>query len=242
MSLLGPLLQVRASIEYRELVRSRTYAGIGVPRGDGSAVVLATGFGMSQASMEVLAGWLRRIGYRPTRADLGRNAGCSSAMAARLESRVERACEQTGRRVGIVGHSRGGQLARVVARRRPDLVRAVVTLGSPLGKRHVNGTLRLVGNGLVAASALGFPGLVSRDCIAGTGCCEGYWRELDRPLSSAVALTQVWSRRDGLVDELGARPPDGGVHVDATHIGFIYNRSAFAVIGQALAPERSEDV
>lgn len=241
MSVLGPALQGGAALEYLQLRRSRTYAGAGVPRGDGSAVILASGFGMTQGSLAVLAGWLQLIGYEPVRADLGRNAGCSNAMARRLETRVARACERSGRRVAIVGHSRGGQLARVVAGRRPDLVSAVVTLGSPLSKTNVSALLRAVGGGLVAASAIGIDGLVTRDCLAGTGCCNGFWAELEQPLAATVSLTQIWSKRDGVVAVAGARPSIGGVQVDATHLGMICNRQAFAAIGRALAQRPSDE-
>ena len=39
---------------------------------------------------------------------------------------------QTGRRVAIVGQSRGGSLARLLAHRAPDAIAGIVTLGSPL--------------------------------------------------------------------------------------------------------------
>src|SRR5439155_1552038 len=39
---------------------------------------------------------------------------------------------KTGARIAVVGHSRGGVLAKVLSHRKPDLVEQVITLGSPL--------------------------------------------------------------------------------------------------------------
>src|SRR5260370_12828290 len=39
---------------------------------------------------------------------------------------------RTGARVALVGHSRGGVLAKVLSHRNPELVEQVITLGSPL--------------------------------------------------------------------------------------------------------------
>ena len=50
-----------------------------------------------------------------------------------LEERLEALAETRGPAV-LIGQSRGGKLARVLAARRPDLVTGVVTLGSP----HLN--------------------------------------------------------------------------------------------------------
>ena len=45
---------------------------------------------------------------------------------------LEQICLEHDSRVAVVGHSRGGMLARVLGVRRPDLVETVVAMGSPL--------------------------------------------------------------------------------------------------------------
>ncbi len=72
------------------------------------------------------------MGYAPKRAGIAWNVDCSEAEMGRLEVRLERAVEHTGRRAAIVGWSRGGLFARALAVRRPDLVAGILTLGSPL--------------------------------------------------------------------------------------------------------------
>lgn len=44
---------------------SPIYYGLGVPRGDGSAVVLVPGFLGTDTYLKQLHAWLGRIGYRP---------------------------------------------------------------------------------------------------------------------------------------------------------------------------------
>src|SRR5437762_1690162 len=69
--------------------------------------------------------------YHTRKAGLRFNVGCSGELLERLEDRLEELVERQGSRAAIVGQSRGGTLARVLARRRPDLVSGIVTLGTP---------------------------------------------------------------------------------------------------------------
>src|SRR5687768_18385818 len=88
------------------------------------------------------------------------NADCAEAAVGRLLVRVAAIADEHGRRVALVGHSRGGLFARVIARRRPELVSGIVGLGSPhrdQGRVHP----LLVSQALAVASLglLGVPGL-----------------------------------------------------------------------------------
>ena len=73
--------------------------------------------------------------HRPPAASGPSCAGTSAAPATSptaSRSGAERLAEESGRRIAVVGQSRGGSCARALAVRRPDLVEKVVTLGSPL--------------------------------------------------------------------------------------------------------------
>ena len=104
----------------------------GLPRGDGRAVVLVPGFLGGDYTLAPLARWLLRIGYRAARCGFVTNADCSERALERVERRVAAEHARTGRRVAIVGHSRGGHFARAVAARRPDLVSHALSLGADL--------------------------------------------------------------------------------------------------------------
>ncbi len=101
------------------------------PRGDGSPVVVLPGFTASDSSTFVLRSILERLGHRPVAWGLGRNVGPTREIIDGVDALVRRLHDEDGRSVQLVGWSLGGVLARHVAARRPDMVRRVITLGSP---------------------------------------------------------------------------------------------------------------
>ena len=101
------------------------------PRGDGSPVVVLPGFTASDSSTFVLRSILERLGHRPVAWGLGRNVGPTREIIDGVDALVRRLYDEDGRSVQLVGWSLGGVFARHVAARRPDMVRRVITLGSP---------------------------------------------------------------------------------------------------------------
>src|SRR5947208_191801 len=138
----------RVAFEHAGLRRDPVFKGRGVVDGEGAPVMLVPGFLAGDPSMATMAGWLKRMGYRPCRAEMRANVDCGSRAAERLEAALERQADRHGRKVAIVGQSRGGAMARLLAVRRPDLVSGIVTLGSPL-------TNQLAVHPLVRAQVLG---------------------------------------------------------------------------------------
>jgi pimeloyl-ACP methyl ester carboxylesterase len=104
-------------------------------RGDGHAVVVLPGLGGNDASTAPLRWFLGRLGYRCSGWGLGTNRGFGRTVTDGLD-RLLAARHEHGP-VSLVGWSLGGVHAIELARCRPDAVRSVVTLGSPLlGRRH----------------------------------------------------------------------------------------------------------
>jgi len=104
------------------------------PMGDGRPLLLLPGLANGDASMTAMHRFLRGRGYRTSPWKLGINLGVRSVGhdIERLMGRVEEVYTAAGReKVTLIGVSLGGILARVVAHRRPDLVRAVITVSSP---------------------------------------------------------------------------------------------------------------
>jgi pimeloyl-ACP methyl ester carboxylesterase len=83
-------------------------------------------------SMAVLRGWLHRRGSHTSSAGIRLNIDCAERAVGRLEVPLRKLAERTGRRVVVIGQSRGGELARVLAIRNPDVVSTLVMLGSPV--------------------------------------------------------------------------------------------------------------
>jgi pimeloyl-ACP methyl ester carboxylesterase len=100
-------------------------------RGDGHAVLTIPGFLADDASMWPLRRLLELRGYRAEGWGLGRNLGPTQAVLDGMSALLEGLHLQSGRRVSVIGSSLGSVYSRELARRHPDLVRLVVTLGSP---------------------------------------------------------------------------------------------------------------
>ncbi len=131
MRMLGTVLRATSIPELSRLVASAPLLSVTTPLGYGRPVLLIPGFGAGDASLEVMGRWLRTRGYRTFRSRIGVNVGGNEYLLRRLVKRLERIHAATGQRVAIVGHSRGGILAKALATTRPDLVAGIVTLGSP---------------------------------------------------------------------------------------------------------------
>src|SRR5690349_11493848 len=92
-------------------------------------VALVGGFGAPPVLLRGLRDALRKDGSDVAIAPLGLNTDCGEQTVQRLTAWLDQFGD--GQPVAIVGHSRGGQLGRVVAVRRPDLVRRLVTVVTP---------------------------------------------------------------------------------------------------------------
>jgi pimeloyl-ACP methyl ester carboxylesterase len=105
-----------------------------LPRGDGHAVLVVPGLGGGDSSTAPLRWFLRRLGYRSFGWGLGQNGGFGRHVTDGLDRLL--AARRADGPVSLVGWSLGGVHAVELARRRPDAVRSIVTLGSPLDGGH----------------------------------------------------------------------------------------------------------
>jgi pimeloyl-ACP methyl ester carboxylesterase len=183
-----------------------------------------------------MARWLRDVGYRPGRARIRANVDCSERALTHLDLQLEQLAERYGRRVRIVGQSRGGSMARALAVRRPDLAEAIVCLGSPLLDEYaVHPLVRNQVRVVAALGSLGIPGLFSYGCRS--SCCAGVRRDLAAPFPEGVRFTSIYSRSDGIVAWQACLDPAARqVEVHSSHIGMAANTDVFRAIGHALAP------
>jgi pimeloyl-ACP methyl ester carboxylesterase len=189
-----------------------------VAEGAGTGVVVVPGFGGLDASLALLRQWLRRRGYVPVGAGLGMNLGCTEALVARLERRVEEHTRRTGGPVVLLGHSRGGMLARLVAVRRPDLVSGLAMFGSPvLDPLDAGGVARHLLRLLPRLSGFGVRGLLDGDCLTGA-CRDTTVVGLAAPLR--VPAVSIYSREDGVVGWRSCQDPAAEwVEVRSSHTG-----------------------
>jgi triacylglycerol lipase len=228
--------EARLGLEAAALLRDPVLRGEGLRDGRGRPVLLIPGFLAGDASLGPMAGWLKRAGYRPTRAGMRANVDCSGVLLARLEERLERVVREQGRRAVAIGQSRGGALAKVLAARRPDLVGGIVTLGSPqVDPLAVHPLVRLQVQAVGALGSLGAPGLFRRSCMDGE-CCADFWEQLAGPLPAGVGFVSVYSKSDGIVDWRACLDPcaDEQVEIAASHIGMAVSPAAWRAVAAAL--------
>jgi pimeloyl-ACP methyl ester carboxylesterase len=125
--------EARAAPELASFAMTAGPLLVASPRGDGHLVIVLPGLGGDDTSTAPLRWFLGRLGYRAVGWGLGRNVGFGRRVSGGLDDLL---AEAAGDAVSLVGWSLGGVHALDVARRRPDAVRAVVTLGSPLAGRR----------------------------------------------------------------------------------------------------------
>jgi pimeloyl-ACP methyl ester carboxylesterase len=197
------------------------------------AVLLVPGFMAGDQSLNVLAGWLRRRGSRTGGAGILLNTDCAERAVGGIERRLRRLAERSDGRVVLIGQSRGGGLARVVAVRNPELVSTLVTLGaSVLDPLDVGpAVLRAVRN-VARLGDLGVPGMLSHECGDGP-CCASFRADLQAPLPPAVRAVSIYSRSDGIVNWKACLDPySEHVEVESSHTGMSVNPRVYRVLAR----------
>ena len=225
-------------LEAAQLMRSPEWHGVGQAHGDGRAVLLIPGYLAGDASLALMTRWLRGLGYRTRKAGIRANVDCSQAVCDALERRLEWMADTSGERVAIIGQSRGGIIARNLAKRRPDLVSGIVTLGSPnAGMLHIHplvlGSVGLVG----ALGTLGAPHLFTFKCLFGD-CCAPFRESLEcREFPEDVGYKAIYSRNDGIVSWRSCldAAADEQLEVRSSHCGMAVHPKVYGIVGRALA-------
>ncbi len=216
--------------ELTALLRDPVLRGRGVPRGDGRPVLLVPGFLAGDWTMRVMHAWLGRTGYHAHLSGIVLNVHHSERMLPGLRRRVIEIAEQSESRVTLVGHSRGGLLAKVLSQRKPDDVEQVIALGSPLSDwtdlaaitHHAVGVVRTA-NELAYGRRLNGEGRFTYDL----------------KLPPAVPTTSIYTKADDVVNFRSCLRPDiPAIPVWGTHNGLIVNPEVYRVLGRLLARPR----
>jgi triacylglycerol lipase len=232
----------RLGLEAAALMRSQVFRGNDVEDAGGQPVLLIPGFLAGDESLGLMTRWLRKSGHHTRKAGMRSNVDCSEATYERLVERLECLAETRGERVAIIGQSRGGNFAKVLAVRHPDLVSGIVTLGSPqLDPFDIHPFVRAQVYAVGTLGFLGVPGLFSHRCKWGH-CCAEFWDDLQKPLREDVGYLSVYSKSDGVVNWRSCLDPNAEhLQIDASHIGMAVSPRAWRAIEHALADFRATD-
>ena len=193
------------------------------PRGDGHPVLVLPGLMADDISTRPLRRYLRRLGYHVHGWRLGRNVGPTRETVNGMGARLDDLLDRHGRKVSVVGWSLGGIYAREIARRRPDDVRQVITLGSPFAmtdpsESRAHRTYQRFSHLHVDGGAL---------------------RSGGTSVALEVPATSVYTKMDGIVswrsclDVVGPRSEN--VAVIGSHVGLGHNPAVLWVIADRLA-------
>jgi pimeloyl-ACP methyl ester carboxylesterase len=198
------------------------------PKGDGHPVLALPGFLASDLSMAPMRRYLKQLGYDTYAWKMGRNLGGIASRRNALKSLLAEIHTATGRKVSIVGWSLGGIYARDLALQLPDMVRSVITLGSPFA------------NDVRATNATRLYEALSGETV-----------EHNSELTQAIAgdlpvpVTSIYSRTDGIVNWRTSllRPSDTAENIEvhlASHIGLGVNAAALWAVADRLAQAEGE--
>ena len=175
--------------------------------GDEHPVLFLPGFTAGDVSTVPLRTVVREHGYWVHAWRLGRNIGPTARAVDGMRKRIAELHDTHGRRVTLIGQSLGGIYARLLARERPELIRQVITLGSPY---------RMVaGDRSTANAAVGARRAPARRRPAARRASA----RQDRP-PLLVPATSIYSRVDGVAPWqtcIDDRSPRGREHRGQEH-------------------------
>ena len=219
---------------------SPVYYGLGIPRGDGSAVILVPGFLGTDAYLSQMHSWLGRIGYRPYFSGIGLNAECPNLLITqKLNDNIEKALFDTGEKIHLIGHSLGGIITRSVASQRPDDIASVITLASPFRGTVLHPTVLAAADAVRKRILEEHGPKVLPTCYTGRCTCD-FLASLKREMPGDVLETAIYTCTDGIADWRYCMTGDSqnDFEVPGTHIGLAFNASVYAIIAKRLALAR----
>lgn len=218
-------LEVRGILELQAFFAAYPLLRL-APRGEGHPVLVLPGLAASDVSTLPMRTYLKAQGYAAHGWKQGTNRGPRPGVDAGMDARLAELAGRYQRKISLIGWSLGGVYAREMARRAPELVRQVITLGSPFANEpKASNAWRLY------------------EFLSGRNVDD--WPERERMrLPPPVPSTAIYSRTDGIVAWQGCREPDGettqNIEVEGSHCGLGHNPAVLYAIADRLAVPEGE--
>lgn len=195
------------------------------PKSDGHPLLVLPGLAAGDSSTFLLRYFLSGRGVQPYPWEAGINTGRLHLLDKTVDN-IKRLADKHGRKVSLLGWSMGGVFAREAAKLQPDLVRQVITLGSPFnGHPKMTNAWRIY------------------ELTSGTKIDSGPdYKALAVP--PPVPFTSIYSRSDGIVnwrlsvERAGAQAES--IAVFASHFGLGMNPAVLYLIAERLAQKEGE--
>lgn len=226
-----------------ELDQLRCFAGISgeVPAGDGRPVLVVPGFGFGDVATFPMQLALHAAGYKVIRSEMLFNIRCSDETVNELASVARRAvAADDGRKLLVVGHSRGGMIARGLAALYPELVDRAICLGAPLNHEFAFYEAPAPLVAVLRETYKLHPTLRERGC-ATPDCTCPYMRASYEPIPEDVDLVSIYTKSDGIVDWRACVVPGArNIEVQGSHLGMGLRPETLRVVLRKLAKPISE--
>lgn len=194
-----------------------------LPRGDDHRVLVLPGLAANDLTTLPMRAFLKDRGYQAEPWEQGLNLGPRDGVLEALRERVRALNAIDGRKVSLLGWSLGGVYARELAKEMPELVRCVITLGSPFA-----GPPQATNAWWLFERVSGHPEPDARMQAA-----------LREP--PPVPTSSIYSRSDGIVAwQCSLNPPSElaeNIELHASHIGLGLNPLAMVAIADRLAQD-----
>jgi pimeloyl-ACP methyl ester carboxylesterase len=195
-----------------------------LPQGDNHPVLVFPGFLASSRSTRPLRQYIADLGYRAHRWKLGYNMGYSFKLHYGMRERVTELVERYGEKISLVGWSLGGVYARELAREMPDIVRQVISMGSPFRGHPASSNVHRLFNLFSEVPYKDIP--------------NEFLQNMVEP--PPMPTTALYTRGDGIVAwqstvELSRRYDVENIHVGGAHMGLGFNPRALLAIADRLA-------
>ncbi|MBB3047264.1 pimeloyl-ACP methyl ester carboxylesterase [Litorivivens lipolytica] len=217
---LRALIEATAAASFQPLLRN-------IAKGNGQPVIVVPAFMTGDGGTALLRRYLNASGFKSYGWNQGRNTGIRQAFLDNLLAQIETVSEQHGgASVSLVGWSLGGVYARAAANAKPELVRQVITLGSPFNVA----TTDSISGGVAKLYEFLNPGGLSDPMLSAADT----WRQ-----SPPVPSTAIYSTGDGVadwhycVDEPGYQTEN--VKVPGSHMGLTHNAAVMYAVAERLA-------
>lgn len=187
-------------------------------------VMILPGFGTRPGRLRYLAEQLETAGHVTKRWGQGRNWGPDPDRFDQIEARLLDLFARDGRKVVLVGWSLGGIYARELAKRQPQAVAKVITMGSPFsGSPRANNVWRAYQ--FITGHSVDAPPI-----------------DVDLGAKPPVETIALWSANDGVIAPRCAAgradERDRAVALRCTHLGFTYDPQVIATLLRELERTR----
>ncbi|MEZ0261297.1 MAG: esterase/lipase family protein [Alphaproteobacteria bacterium] len=196
-----------------------------LPAGDGHPVLVVPGMISGDFYFHTFRKLIAEKGYKVYGWKQGVNMGLSKKVSEGLGTRLEEIFKENGgQKITVIGHSLGGIYARELSREYPEMVRDVISMGSPFGGAvsETPDMLKKIFNFFSGNPALFDPELDQRG--------------LTPP---SMPATSIFSKKDVIIKWQNclnpAAPATDNIEITASHMGIPFHPPTLVAIFDRLA-------